>query len=103
MSKFSGRRSAVYAKELSNIVEITEDYVITSDDNIILCDGTITVTLPPADGLAGKKYYIKNIGTGVVTIDGYGTETIDDGLTAVLECQYEGLTLTSNGTEWFIL
>jgi len=91
-----------YADEYVELVTITSNYTIEQWDVVILCNGTLTVTMPSAIGLSGKKYYIKNIGTGVVTVSA-GTETIDDGHTAVLESQYEAIDIVSNGVGWFII
>lgn len=73
------------------------------DDEVVLCNGTFAVTLPPAASSEGKVYHIKNIGTGVITVDGNDSETIDGGATAVLTVQYESITILSNGTSWYIL
>lgn len=77
------------------------EYVILVDDDTAAA--AVTVTLPPAAD-SNRKYYIKKLGsTASVTIDGDGAETIDGGTTAVLNSQYESLTLVSDGTEWWIL
>lgn len=54
---------------MKDLKEKTTTYTLTADDEVILCNGTFTVTLPTAVGITGKKYTIKNVGTGVVTID----------------------------------
>jgi hypothetical protein len=47
-------------------------------DEVIICDSAIaiTLTLLPAVG-QGKVTHVKNIGVGVVTVEGYLAETID--------------------------
>lgn len=65
--------------------------------------GGITFTLPTAVGFAGQEIIIKNSTTGTLTIDANGTETIDGGLTATLEDQYESITLVSDGSNWSIV
>jgi len=55
---------------------VTSTYVVLPTDNYIRCDGTFTVTLPPATGSA-LVYAIKNVGTGLITIDGDGADTIN--------------------------
>lgn len=79
------------------------NYTVTSEDAIILCNGTFTVTLPSAIGLDGQSFKIKNVGTGVITVDGDNSEAIDGGSTAVMECQYEAIHIVSNGENWFIV
>jgi len=81
----------------------TSDYTATSDDDVILCSGTITISLPVASGVSGKRLYIKNIGTGSITVDPNGTETIDGGTTAVIENQYESITIVCDGSNWHII
>lgn len=49
-------------------------------DYVYLCTGTLTLTLPTAVGNE-NLYTVKNVGTGVVTIDTTGGETIDGNLT----------------------
>jgi hypothetical protein len=56
---------------------ITAAYTPTDADDYLLADGTFTVTLPSAVGRWGKRYTIKNIGTGTVTVGRTGSETID--------------------------
>jgi len=58
----------------------TEDYDASFDD-MLLCDGTFTVTLPDIPTyMIGKSVCIVNIGTGIITVDGYGDDTIYDEL-----------------------
>lgn len=81
----------------------TANYTLTSTDYTVDCtSGTFTVTLPTAVGCTGKIYNIKNTGTGVITIEGDGTETIDGSLFQTL-IQWENLTVQSTGSAWIIL
>lgn len=59
---------------------VTSTYVVLPTDVYIRCNGTFTVTLPPATGSA-LVYVIKNVGTGIITIDGDGADTIDGAAT----------------------
>lgn len=46
-------------------------------DEMVLCDGAFVVTLPNIDsGDVGKTVIICNIGTGVITVDGHGNDTL---------------------------
>ena len=79
------------------------NYTLTSDDSTIECtDGNFTISLPTSIGIIGKKYNIKNTGSGTITIDAYLTELIDDELTQVITNK-ENLTIQSNGGDWVIL
>lgn len=78
----------------------TGAYTLTDTDSIALCDGTFTVTLPTADSIIGKRYYVKNISTGTATVDGSGDETID-GSATIAVATLEGIHIISDGTNWF--
>jgi len=73
---------------LGNFNNLTR--IITNTDNIIVTDHTIicnkstafTVTLPVA--VLGQEFIIKNIGVGVVTVEGYSSNTIDGALNTTL-------------------
>ena len=86
-----------------NYVEVSATYTILVTDVTVNCTAnTFTATLPTAVGVTGQKYYIKNSGTGLITVEGDGTETIDDELNQVL-AQYEALTVISTGSDWIIV
>jgi hypothetical protein len=83
---------------ISPIVNTT----LTPSDKVVLCSNTIFLTLPLASDVI-TTLCIKNIGFGVVTIEGSASETIDGNLTYDLTNQWDSITLVSNGTGWFIL
>ena len=66
-------------------------------------DQTFTVTLPTSGISAGAEIRIKNMGTGIITIDPQ-TRTID-GVTTdyVLDVQYSAITLVSTSSNWEII
>ncbi len=91
-----------------NIRTVSSNYTLINKDITILCNavlGSFTITLPTAEGREGKIYYIKKIDLSgnIVTIDGNGSETIDDGLTAILTRQYESITIQSDNSNWWII
>lgn len=67
-----------YITELTSltITNATANYAITSADEYIRCDGTFTVTLPPATG-SGEVYFIANVGTGTITVAVTGSDTVN--------------------------
>ena len=83
---------------------VTGDYTLTTSDFLIEITGSanVTITLPTAVGIAGREFEIKNSGTGEITVDADGTETIDDALTKIL-VQYDAMKIMSNGTNWIIV
>ena len=81
---------------------ITSNYTLTVDDNLIICNGTFTVTLPTAVSNTNKKYIITNISKGIITLDANGTETIQGDLTQFIYTD-ETLDVVSNGSNWFVI
>jgi hypothetical protein len=86
-----------------NIRTETSTYTVVDTDSVIICDGTFTLTLITAVGNEGLQYDIKNINTGTITVDGDGTETIDEALTQLLVAKFDSVTVTSDGTNWVII
>jgi len=72
-------------------------------DVVILCNGTFTIDLFGVTGYTGYTVTVKNIGTGTITVDGGGAETIDGDATVAISAQYTSLTLVANGTGWSII
>ncbi len=90
------------------VVTKTGDYTATASDTVILVDASsaaVTITLLTAVGNKGRVFYVKKIDSSanVVTIDGDGSETIDDATTQILTSQYDAVMIVSDGVEWFIL
>jgi hypothetical protein len=83
-------------------IDVNGTYTISQNDYLVdATSGTFTITLPTAVGIEGKIFQIKNSGTGVITLDGNGSETIDGQLTITLN-QYDAVQVTSNGTNWVL-
>lgn len=83
----------------------TANYTATTSDQVIRCDasgGDFTITLYTASGNSGRFLFINNVAdSGIVTIDGNSTETIDSELTQLLYSR-ESVLLISNGSNWDI-
>jgi hypothetical protein len=81
----------------------TGAYTVVAGDlgTIINCtSGTFTVSLTAAATLgSGFNCWVWNTGSGVITIDPSGAETIDSVSTIVLR-QGEGTQIVCNGTNW---
>jgi len=79
------------------------DYTLLTTDAQIECTAnSFTITLPTAIGAVGKVYSIKNTGTGEISIDGTGIETIDDELIQTIS-QWSNIKILSNGANWIII
>lgn len=84
-------------------VSASSAYTVTSLNYVIDCiSGTFTVTLPTAAGIIGQEFIIKNSGSGSITIDPSGSQTIDGDTTKIL-AQYDSMSIVSNGTNWIII
>lgn len=84
----------------------TYSVTVTSGTFIVLCNttsGAFTVTLPTAVGNTGTLIIKKTAGSAALTVDGAGTETIDGGLTAVVNRVEESITLVSDNSNWLII
>lgn len=86
----------------SNITLATTTVTLDNTDEVIICTGTFTITLPAVATYPGKRYYIKNKGTGIITVNGNGLETIDGEITQILT-QYDCMEIENDGTEWHII
>ena len=50
---------------------VTSTYTVGENDYVVnATSGTFTITLPTAVGVEGKNYFIKNSGSGLITVDG---------------------------------
>ncbi|MFW6130224.1 MAG: hypothetical protein ACOC56_03495 [Atribacterota bacterium] len=89
------------------IRSITTATTLADTDGLILAGGTsdYTISLPAANTVTNKVFYIKKTSTEsyTLTIDGSGSETIDGELTVELVSQYDTLTLISDGSNWHII
>jgi hypothetical protein len=95
----------------SNIVTITDDYVITDslqDGTIILCNHSsstkmMTITLPTLADNLGKTFTIINLANGITKIDGEGAETIDGLAQQYLFNNADNITVLGFSNDWKVL
>ena len=85
--------------------EATSTTSVTSTDSVINCtSGTFAVTLLSAVSVSGKKFTIKNTGSGVITINTTSSQTIDaDASGDITLVQWESLDVFSNGSNWVVV
>jgi len=101
----TGERGAKYTLGDNVVRDINSDSTAV-DDGVYLVDasgGAITVTMPAAT--SGLEVVVKKVdsSSNAVTIATPNTETIDGASSASLGTQYESSTITSNGTNYFVL
>lgn len=64
--------------------------------------GNVQVNLPAAAGNSGRIMYIKNVGTGLLTIDGNGAETVEGEATQVL-LNGDCALIVCDGSNWVLI
>lgn len=92
-------QTVIDAANLAVIRTVTSTYQIVAGDQYIRGDGTFTITLPPATG-SRKPYLVKNVGSGVITVDGSGSETIDGQASVVLPPNDRCAVMDSVAGKW---
>jgi hypothetical protein len=101
-----------------NTTSVSDDgdatYTVLITDNVLMVEqqdsgffgSTTTVALPAVSDSERRVITIVNTsppsGMGQVTLDGNGGETINGEATKTLVTQYEAVTITCDGSEWFI-
>lgn len=79
---------------------------VSGERVVVLCDTTsnnITLNLPSASGHAGMIIVKKTAGTGIITLDPYGSQTVDGFLTYPIGTLYQCETLVSTGSNWILV
>ena len=75
---------------------------VNVNETINCTAGTFSVNLPTAVGIQGTTYTLVNSGTGTITLDPNGAETIN-GNTTITLTQYVSRTVQSDGANWIII
>jgi hypothetical protein len=73
--------------------------------NVDATAGAVTITLPTAVGITGRRYMVRksDSSANAVVVDGDGSETINGATTYSLTSQYQPLTIIeSNGAGWMV-
>ena len=88
----------IFPELATSVVTKTTTYTALLTDDVILADGTFTITLPSVTTTTGKPFTVKNIGTGTITIspnvDGASLTILPD-VTSVIQSDgtiYRSLT-----------
>jgi hypothetical protein len=74
-------------------------------DRVVFYNGgsPATLVLAPAANTVGAIVHLKQIGTGTLTVDANGAENIDGSANWSASAQYDGITVYSDGSNWYIL
>ena len=62
----------------------------------------VAVNLPAVSSCDGVELVLKRLGSGTVTVDASGSETIDGAQTFSIPQQYASLTITATSSGWYI-
>jgi len=100
-TSFSGL-SALNEPLFATIRYVSNNDNINNTDNVIIASNTITLSLPNATGINGRKYVVKNVGNGVITVVGSSGQLIDGYPNLIITGAYSALTLLSNNSGWYI-
>lgn len=85
---------------------VTASSNVLGTDYLILADataGAVTIALPKAADSLGRILTVKKLDASVnaVTLDGDGTETIDNAATVAITTQYGSVRLLCDGLAWW--
>jgi hypothetical protein len=96
-------QTLIDANNVLTITSTTAAYqVLASDDYIRVTSGSPTITLPVATG-TGAVYICKNIGTGVITLDGSSNDTIDGDASVTIAAEDWYTVLDGAATIWWVI
>lgn len=94
----------------STVKTTSSSYTVLDNDGfdkflMTTSTSTLTLTLPTASANAGRTLDIikADTGTGKITVDGEGSETINGLTTQDIYGQYSRLKITCDGTAWFVI
>jgi len=97
-------------RNVTTVNAATYDLLVSDDILNVTYTGTgavTSLTLPTAQVVTGRTIVIKdaagNAGTNSITVDTEGSEKIDGQDTAVINGDYDSITIYSDGTNWFIV
>lgn len=93
----SGSLSLAYVAKTANYTLGASDYTVNCTAN------SFDITFPTAVGIQGREYFIKNTGTGIITLKTTSAQTIDGNASGVLTLvQWDSIVLVSDGANWII-
>lgn len=98
----------VILDSLQTIDTVSTNTLLNSTNGTVLVSAAaadVTLTLPTAVGISGRRYTIKKIDSSLntVTIDASGSETIDGNLLIETNLKNTAITVQSDGSNWWII
>lgn len=96
--RFPPRDTMLWLHSLERVKTITTTYTITSDDDIIVVNGTtLAVTLPPARN--GRHLRFTTV-SGSATLTPYGSETINGSASHTIDSSHKTCHLKAISGGW---
>ena len=90
----------VLKNSLRNVT--STDTFLAANETINCTANTFTINLPTAVGIKGVVYTLVNSGSGIITLQGNGVETINGSTSIDIKRQYTSRTVQSDGNNWII-
>lgn len=108
---FSQDNVTITGTALLSVLSKTANYTVTvgdGEDVLVLVNatsGAVTLSLYTAIGNSGRKLRVikTDTSTNTVTVDPFGSQTINGATTLVLRTQYDATAIASDGTNWLQL
>lgn len=96
------------ARSLVVLINTSPYTVVATDETFFLVDSTIgplAIDLPTSIGLGGIVYHFKKISadSNLVTIDGFGAQTVDGDPTITFDLLNVGFDLRSDDANWKVM
>ncbi len=98
---------SIQRQEAPNTIDVSDSPYVAGGERVRLVDasgGDVTVTLPAVSGNNGLEFVIKRIDNSenTVTVDGDGTEVIEDEETKTL-LPGDSMYIITDETQWWII
>jgi hypothetical protein len=81
-------------------VTVAVDTLLDDTHALVLVSAAATISLPTAADIAGRLYNVVRTGTGLVTIQPDGAETISGDASLTLTSRWDSVVFASDGTNW---
>lgn len=82
---------------------VAADALLDDTHAVVLVSAAATISLPSSVGITGRLYRVTRTGTGLVTIQPSGAETLSGSTPLVLTSQWDSVDFVSDGTNWTLL
>jgi hypothetical protein len=87
---------------LEIVSAVSSNTTLAAPTTFYIASGTITLALPTAVGNLGLRFWIKNNGTGKITVLPQSEQTINGYINMIIKEQNSVMGLVSDGSNWNI-